>query len=228
MEAVEYLESKMNTPINTVGIHSSLPHWTVKTGIVGNISSITVLGYPEQYHSKIVIGNSYPLNADITIKDYFATLSLSSIKASALEGKNRKYVEYLSEFSKNWNLKKSHFNSFTRDFVWEKFKIIIDQLLQLKPDYLSFNLTDDCSVFFKSIVKGNNIYLELFFDEGSEENVEAIVNIYKDGKVVTAYGGNIESTFDKIQELFLAKDKITVSTSIPYAISSAYFTPVKL
>ena len=73
------------------------------------------------------------------------------------------------------------------------------------------------------MVKGKNIYLELFFDEEVEDNVEAIVNIYKDGKVVIAYGGSIEETFQKVQKLLSSKDKITVSTSIPYAISGAYF-----
>lgn len=228
MEAVEYLETKMNTPINNVGIHSSIPRWTMKTGTMGEIPSVVILGTPEQYNSTIVIGNTHPSHSDNTIKNYFATLSLSSIKASAQEKKNRRYVEYISEFSKNWTSKKLHFNSFTKDFVWDKFKTTIDQLLQLKPDYISFNLTNDCSIFFKAMVKGKNIYLELFFDEETEENVEAIVNIYKDGKVVIAYGGSIEETFQKVQELFIAKDKITVSTSIPYAISGTYFATAEI
>jgi hypothetical protein len=222
MEAIEYPEIKLNTSLNNVGIHSSIPRWTIKTGTVREIPSVVVLGTPEQYHSAIAIDNTYP-PLDNAIKDYFATLSLSSIRASAQEKKSRRYVEYISEFSKNWDSKKPHFNSFAKDFVWDKFKTTIDQLLQHKPDYISFNLTNDCSIFFKAIIKGKNVYLELFFDEEVEGNVEAIVNIYKDGKVVIAYGGSIEETFQKIQELFNSKDKITVSTSIPYAISSAYF-----
>jgi len=218
MEAIEYPEIKINTALNNVGIHSYMPRWTTKTGLVGEI---LIPGTFEQYHSTIVIGNTYP-SQDNTTKDYFTTLSPSSIKASAQERKSRKYVEYISEFSKNWNSKRLHFNSFTKDFVWDNFKTTIDQLLQLKPDYISFNLTNDCSIFFKALAKEKNIYLELFFDEDAEENVETIVNIYKDGKVLIAYGGSIEGTFQKIQELFISKDKITVSTSIPYAISSAY------
>lgn len=222
MEAVEYLETKMDTPINNVGIHSSMPCWTMKTGMIGEIASVVILGTPAQYNSTIVIGNTYPLQ-HITIKDYFSTLSLSSIKASAQEKRNRRYVEYISKFSENWISKKLNFNSFTKDFVWDKFKTTIDQLLQLKPDHISFNLTNDRSIFFKATVKEKNIYLELFFDEEAEENVEAIVNIYEGGKVIIAYGGSIEETFQKVQELLITKDKITVSTSIPYAISSAYF-----
>jgi hypothetical protein len=223
MKVVEYSETKMNTPISPVAIHSSLPHWTVKTGTIVEIPSWAVLRTPAPHHSTIVNGTTYPLCADNTIKDYFATLSLSSIQASAQEKKNRRYVEYLSEFSRNWDLKNHPFKSFIKDFVWDKFKIAIDQLLQLKPDYVSFNLTDDHSIFFKSVAKGNNIYLELFFDEDSQENVEAIANVYKDGKVALAYGGNMEDTFGEIQKLFPTKDKVTVPTSIPNAISSAYF-----
>jgi hypothetical protein len=73
------------------------------------------------------------------------------------------------------------------------------------------------------MAKEKNIYLELFFDEDVEGSVEAIINIYKDGKVVIAYGGSIADTFQKVQELFNSKDKITVSTTVPYAISGAYF-----
>lgn len=222
METAEYPEIKMNTALDNVGIHSSMPRWTTKTGSLDEVPSVFVVGTSEHYHSAIVIGSTYP-SQDNTLKDYFSTLALSSIKASAQEKKNRRYVEYISEFTNKWNSEKQHFNSFTKDFVWGKFKVTIDQLLQLKPDYLSFNLTDDCSIFFKAMAKEKNIYLELFFDEDVEGNVEAITNIYKDGKVVIAYGGSIEDTFQKVQELFNSKDKITVSTTVPYAISGAYF-----
>ncbi len=213
MDTSEYIETKMNTPISSVEIHSSLPIWTIKTGTIGENSSYSILGIPK-----------YSFQDDLLTRGYIATLALPSIKASALEKKNRKYVEYISEFSKDWDSKKTHFNSFTKDFVWNNFKIIIDQLLQLKPDQVSFSLTNDCSIFFKALVKEKNVYLELFFDEESDGCVEAIVNIYSEGKVVIAYGGNVERTFQKIQEVFVAKDKITASTSIPYAISSAYLT----
>src|SRR5690606_31746176 len=113
----------------------------------------------------------------------------------AMEKKNRRYVEYISEFTNNWNLKKPRFNTFTKDFVWNNFKTALDQLLQLKPDSLSFNLTNDCSIFFSAQVKESNIYFELFFDEETEGFVEAITNIYKDGIVVLAYGSTMDETF---------------------------------
>ncbi|WP_276372966.1 hypothetical protein [Chryseolinea sp. H1M3-3] len=212
MAPAESLETKINTPITNIGIHASLPNWTVETGKSYIIPSIVVIGESTPYLS--LIGNQASQGA---------TLSLSSIRAAAQQKKDRKYVQYISQFSKDWNLKRPHFASFTKDFVWDKFKSAIHQFLQLKPDFVSFNLTDDCSIFFKGIVKENNIYLELFFDNETEDNVEAIVNIYKDGKVVIAYGGGIENTFEKIQELLVNKDKIPVSTPLPNAISEPYF-----
>jgi hypothetical protein len=223
MEAVEHLEAQMNTPITKVGIHSSMPKWTIKTGSIERTPTTYILGAPEYGISKIPVANTYPVHTNISINEYLSTLSPSSIRASAQERKDRRYVEYISEFSKSWNSNRLHFNSFTKDFVWDKFKITIDKLLQIRPDYITFNLTNDCSIFFKAILKGLNIYLELFFDEDSEESTEVIVNIYQDGKVVMAYGGNIEETFQKIQGISTTKDKIVESTSIPYAISSVYF-----
>lgn len=221
MRAIECLENDMNTPITIGDIHAYRRHLTIETGRA--IDTIPILIASGSDYFSIDIGDTGESN----IKDYFVT-SLSSLGTLAMEKKNRRYVEYISEFTNNWNLKKPRFNTFTKDFVWNNFKTALDQLLQLKPDSLSFNLTNDCSIFFSAQVKESNIYFELFFDEETEGFVEAITNIYKDGIVVLAYGSTMDETFGKIQELF-PKDKITESTSIPYAaISGASFATAEL
>src|SRR5437016_6238323 len=83
-------------------------------------------------------------------------------------------------------------------FVDEKRKEVIDNVLTLKPEYITFDLTGDCSVFFQSLIGDKNIYYELFFTEDIKGGVEAVTNIYKNGKVLFAYGGSIEDTFSKI------------------------------
>ena len=83
--------------------------------------------------------------------------------------------------------------------MFEKTKEVIDKLLTLDPEYITFELTEDCSVFFQSLVNDKNIYLELFFTKDVEEGVEIVTNIYQDRKNIFAYGGSIEDIFSKIK-----------------------------
>jgi hypothetical protein len=240
LEVSEYFQTGISTPINTIGIHATLPDSTNKTGSIA-LATFSI----GKYYSTIGktldppsgINERHQLIAQIlepiTVGEHYRVIralfnpetpsTLSSITVSSQEKRNRRYLTYLSEFTRSWTLKKSHFASLRKDFVWNQFKTTLHRLLQFKPEHISFNLTDDLSIFFKAVAKENNLYLELFFDEESDESVEAVVNVYKDGKVVLAYGGSIEHTFGRIQELLIKKSKATVPTAIPDAISSTHF-----
>jgi len=88
----------------------------------------------------------------------------------------------------------SHVNSL---FIEE----LVENLVSLNPEYISFELTTDSSIFFQSIIKNKTVYLELFFEENEERlEVELITNVYHEGKPILAYGGTIEDTFNRIKE----------------------------
>jgi hypothetical protein len=239
-EVSDYFGTSMNTPINTIGIHATLPDLTNKTGSMAP-ATIRIGKYYEAIEKSLgqalVITGDYKVIGQILeptflvgeryriVQGFFNPeniSALSSIAVSSQEKRNRRYVGYLSEFGRIWSLKKHQFTSLRKDFVWDQFKTTLDQLLQLKPEHLSFDLTDDLSIFFKAITKEYNLYLELFFEE-LDQTVESVVNIYRDGKVVLAYGGSIESTFNKIHELPTKNSKPIVQTAIPNAISSTPF-----
>lgn len=209
MTTLETFETKISTPIVNIDTHASRPCWTQETARNILITSLVAI---------------YEPTTDVCRSTLFLS---SSIGAAAHQKKDRKYLQYISQFYNDWTLKKPHFDTFTKGFVWDNFKVVLHQLLQFKPELVSFNLTEDCSIFFKATVRESNIYLELFFDEEIEGHVEAIVNVYRDGNVTLAYGGSIEDTFGEIRELFSSKDRVPVSTSLSDALSEAYFAPTE-
>lgn len=126
---------------------------------------------------------------------------ITTIEDFWLENKERQFIKLYSEFLVKWSKHKANFSTFGQAFVFDKIKIVIDRFLTLRPSYITFDLTDDCSVFFQALVGGKNIYLELFFTSDVEEDVEAILNVYQNRECVFAYGGTIENTFSKITSI---------------------------
>lgn len=223
-EVVNYIENnrRLSTPYELIGIHSDLPIAAAKAHLTEIVPTVIVSGTQNEYHSSIFIAG------DVLSDLYaFSGKASSPIKTSAAEKRSRRYLEYVTEFEKLAAGKTHLIETLNRDLVWESFKTVIDQLLASKPQFISFDLTEDNSIFFKSVVKDYNIYLEVFFDE-DEARSEAVLNVYKDGKVTLAYGGELNATLKKITELSSSKDKIVDSTSIPYEISGPYFATATL
>lgn len=123
---------------------------------------------------------------------------VSTINKFSFEKRNRKYIELFTEFISKWQHHNEYFNGFSQTFVFEKIKETIDNFLILNPNYIVFDLTADCSVFFQTLINGFNIYFELYFTNDSDNSVEAIINIYDNGECIFAYSGSIEVVFSKI------------------------------
>lgn len=135
----------------------------------------------------------------IDLDHYYFQVSNSPTRLQSLiENRSRKYIKTYSDFLLKWNKMGSHFAGHSKPFVFDMIKYVIGELLQMDPQYLTFNLTEDGSVFFQSMVNEHSIYFELFFIDDMEERTEAITNIYKDGKSIFAYGGKIDEAFSKI------------------------------
>lgn len=140
------------------------------------------------------------------------------------EKKSRLYIQLFVDFLKKWDEKGVNFAGFPKVTVFEKTKEVIDELLTLYPEYITFELTEDCSVFFQSLVNNKNIYLELFFTKEVKEEVEVVTNIYQDGKNVFAYGGSIDDTFKKIETRVSQHHWYIEPTGSFYGVSEPSFT----
>lgn len=128
--------------------------------------------------------------------DHFSPIS--TLDKFFSEKKDRKYMKLYSDFLSKWNINKVHFSEFDETFVFDNIKVVFDRFLSLNPEYVTFDLTKDCSVYFQALVNEKNIYFELFFANDIKGGVEAITNIYKNGECIFAYGSTIEDTFSKI------------------------------
>lgn len=154
-----------------------------------------------------------------TIANKAEVPSISTIKDFWLENKERQFIKIYFEFLVKWSEHKANFYTFEEAFVFDKIKLVIDLFLTLSPSYITFDLTDDCSVFFQALVDGKNIYLELFFTNDVKGGVEAVLNVYINSECVFAYGGTIKNTFSKITSMVKKDYYADEPTSTDYALS---------
>lgn len=161
---------------------------------------------------------------EILFENQLINIHPSTLERFFKEKKSRMYIQLFVEFLKKWDKKEANFRGFPKATVFEKTKKVIDELLTLDPEYITFELTEDCSVFFQSLVNGKNIYLELFFTKEVKDEVEVITNIYQGGKNIFAYGGSIEDIFDKIETRVSQPHWYIEPTASFYGVSEPSFT----
>lgn len=160
----------------------------------------------------------------ILIETQPLNIHLSMLEKLLEEKRSRSYIQLFTEFLEKWREKGSYFTGFSKATVFEKMKEVVDKLLTFDPEYITFELTDDCSVFFQSLVNDKNIYLELFFTKDVEEGFEIVTNIYQDRKNIFAYGGSIEDTFSKIKTRISQYHWYIEPTASFYGVSKSSFT----
>jgi hypothetical protein len=107
-------------------------------------------------------------------------------------------VELKREFDSKWPQNDSFFCDNNKHFVKCHFLSLIDHLLQIDPDYIVFQFTEDATIYFQSLIQGNDVYCELCFDLANILTVEALANIYRNGNSVLLCEGTIESIVRKI------------------------------
>ena len=148
----------------------------------------------------------------------------TSVSPIFKERKQKNYIKLINEFLKEWDIKKDSFSDFNKFFIYKNIQDVLSKLSVLNPQYTTFELTQDSSVFFQSNVNGYNIYIELYFSKEIEGQIEAISNLYKDGKSVFAYGGSIQEVI-----FYIAKRISNVlfefqPTEYSYGLSESTFT----
>jgi len=72
-------------------------------------------------------------------------------------------IKLYSEFLLKWEQRKPHFPDFDKTFVFENIKLVIDNLRSLSPSYITFEFTNDGSVFFQSFSKRKKHLLGIIF-----------------------------------------------------------------
>ena len=83
--------------------------------------------------------------------------------------------------------------------------------LLTQPNKIAIDVTSDPSVFFTLKYENKkNAYLEIFFDNENEGQIQLNANIYQDKELVFAYGGEYLNTF----KAFLKQVPININIEI--------------
>lgn len=112
---------------------------------------------------------------------------------------SKDFIKYFRVFLHKWSEKGNLFKESDVLLISSSIKEVLDSIIPLHPSFLSFDFTEESSVFFKAVINEYNIYLELFFDSDNS-GLEAILNIYKEKVNIFAFGGEIFECFEEIKK----------------------------
>jgi len=150
-----------------------------------------------------------PSERPVVQLDYSSWPKALPLSTQRLASKQKWARDYMTLFPKllfQWQEVKQRFVGFEERFIFNRAQKVLSDLLEQQPEYLQFNLTNECSVFFQTKIGDFNVYLELYFAADLPEKVEAVVNIYEDGTSVAAFSGSIQEAIEQIMQ----------TVSVPY------------
>lgn len=76
----------------------------------------------------------------------------------------------------------------------------LNKILRGEISYLNFSWTNVKSILCQIGLNGFNIYIEIFLDDNKNE-IETVINVYRDKECYLAYGGKMEECLEKINEM---------------------------
>ena len=150
------------------------------------------------------------------------------ILISEAKNNDKKYIEHYDDFLQKWKVCNSEFESFEEILVFEKFKVIINKLLAFNPQYITFSITDEQSIYFQSSIEDHNIYFELYFDRAFPDGTHSVINIFKNKKPLIAFEGSINECISEISNQIIPKDLFFIWQECGHEISHQTNTSTEL
>lgn len=92
------------------------------------------------------------------------------------------------------------FGKFNAEVIVSGFSKTIASLLLLNPEKIGIELTSLGSIFIVSEIKSKKIYLELFFENELNLDVEAVLNIYENKEQLLSVNGSINQIINELNE----------------------------
>lgn len=123
----------------------------------------------------------------------------------------RQFITLMKSFDNKWEHQKQHFSEFPKANVSNLTATAVYELLEFNPEYLTYDLSSDASVFIQSKIKDHNIYLEIFFTDEPKDDQEAVINIYLKGNLILVYVGPLEEAIDLIYSKISPTKNISTS-----------------
>jgi hypothetical protein len=105
----------------------------------------------------------------------------------------------------------------------------VSQLLLVRPDNLSVEITSVPSLFLFARTKDFTIYLESFFDEGTGKHEESVLNVFRNKEIIFSDGGNLETMLKALDHCFEPpQTNYSLFLSSSYGVSGGTATQTQL
>lgn len=127
----------------------------------------------------------------------------------ANSGLNKTFVNARESISYQYHELQEFFNTLSLEKVLSSSLKVLNKILNIDPNAVSFELTSDKSIIFVIKVNVFTFFYQVFLDHDEEED-EAILSIYNKKEKMPSYAGSKDELFNIISEKYIKRTSIQI------------------
>ena len=130
-----------------------------------------------------------------TFKPSYAVYhSMFNNNATKIDTKNT----YIDIFYKQYDILQPFFGKMDKHQVVKKFETSLQKLQSFKLDNLSFELTNEYSIFYILKIGGFHFYLQYYINDIEEDDIEAVCTVFENDTKQNGFAGSFVEVLDFI------------------------------
>jgi hypothetical protein len=115
---------------------------------------------------------------------------------------DKEFIKFKKAFKAQYKTLAEYFSDVNFIAADEKLSLSLNSILSTNPDVISMELTHEQSAFFTIKKSDYTFFIQHFLNEIDEDDVEAILTVFKGNEKLPSYAGSLSKTISELNSVF--------------------------
>lgn len=121
-----------------------------------------------------------------------------------ISSSDKDFIKFEARFIAQYQKLEEHYGKSDFALVKRNFSESLSELLKLKPDTLSLELTPDKSVYF-TLLKGKySVFIQHYLDVSDSDDDEAILSAFRENEKLPSFAGRLSDTLSELRKILFS------------------------
>lgn len=142
--------------------------------------------------------------------DSFICKSSFNMRRETREVSNsdKDYIKFETLFIEQYKRLEGFYGDNNFEEIKAKFSMSLSEILKLKPEILTMELTSEQSVYFTFIKDNHSIFIQHFLAINDPDDDEAILTAFKGDLKLPSFAGDLDETLNELRNIIYPSTKV--------------------
>ena len=129
-------------------------------------------------------------------------------ETTGINNSDKDYIKFETQFIKQFEKLSEFFKDVTFEEIKEEFSMSLSEILKLKPEILTMELTSERSVYYTFIKNDYSVFIQHYLNVLDPDDDEAILTAFKNDSKLPSFAGSLDETLDELRDIIYPSSEV--------------------